>query len=89
MSPYDIKITDFLIKGENTLSIILHGTNRNIFGPHHHIKGENNYVGCNTFKGIKGYEDAIVNYDLTMEDTWTDDYSFVPFGCGQIEIITK
>ncbi len=88
-SPYEIKITEFLIKGENTISVILHGTNRNIFGPHHHIKGENNFVGCNTFKGIRGYEDSIVNYDLTQEDTWTDEYSFVPFGCGLIEIITK
>ncbi len=89
MAPYEAQITNFLEKGENTVSIILHGTNRNIFGPHHHIKGENNFVGCNTFKGLKGYEDFIVNYDLISDDTWTDDYSFVPFGCGQIEILTK
>ena len=89
LSPYEKQIDGFLQKGDNTISVILHGTNRNIFGPHHHIKGENNYVGCNTFKGIRSYEDYIVNYDIVTDNTWTDDYSFVPFGCEGIEIITK
>ena len=48
------------------------------------MKGENNYVGPNTFKGIYGYEDKIVNPDITQETTWTQRYSFVPFGCGGV-----
>ena len=70
--------------GENQVEVLLLGTNRNLLGPHHHMKGENNYVGPNTFKGIYGYEDKIVNPDITQETTWTQRYSFVPFGCGGV-----
>ncbi len=88
MSPYCVDITDMLYDGHNHITIILHGTNRNILGPHHHIKGENNFVGVNTFKGTRGYEDSIVNYDLQTDNTWSDNYAFVEFGCNSIELIT-
>lgn len=89
MEPYITEITDYLKEGENIISVILHGTNRNIFGPHHHVKGENKFVGCNTFKGKKGYEDAMFNFELEGEETWTDEYSFVVFGCDEIMVITE
>lgn len=89
MNPYVIELSEILQPGENLVQLILYGTNRNLLGPHHHIKGENLFVGCNTFKGQKGYEDTMFNYELESEDTWTDDYSFVAFGCDKIELITK
>lgn len=84
MAPYEGDLTDMLEEGMNTVEIRLLGTNRNLMGPHHHIKGENNYVGPNTFKGVYGYEDKIVNPDVDTDETWTDRYSFVPFGCKEI-----
>lgn len=84
--PYRIDLTENLRTGENKVELILYGTNRNLLGPHHHQKGENLFVGCNTFKGEKGYEDSLFYFDLG-KDTWTDDYSFVPFGCDGVEII--
>mgnify|MGYP000731251033 CR=1 FL=1 len=89
MEPFITEITELLHKGDNHICIIIHGTNRNIFGPHHHVKGENNFVGCNTFNGIRGYEDSIVNYELSENSTWTDAYAFVELGCGKIKLITK
>lgn len=89
MPPYRIDLTEYLEEGENDVSLILHGTNRNLLGPHHHVKGENLFVGCNTFKGKKGYEDTMFNFELEGEETWSDDYSFVPFGCDRIELITE
>ena len=84
MEPYETDLTEMLVDGENQVEVLLLGTNRNLLGPHHHMKGENNYVGPNTFKGIYGYEDKIVNHDITQETTWTQRYSFVPFGCGGV-----
>jgi hypothetical protein len=89
MAPYELEISDLLKEGKNNLEITFLGNNRNLLGPHHHFKGENNYVGPNTFKGFYGYEDKIVNPDVTVNDTWTDRYSFVAFGCGNIYIIEK
>jgi hypothetical protein len=89
MEPYEIEITDNLKEGNNTIYVVLHGTNRNILGPHHHVKGENNFVGCNTFKGVKGYEDIFFNFDLEGDNTWIDEYSFVPFGCKEIIVRTE
>lgn len=76
-------LSDYLHEGYNELELVLYSSNRNVLGPHHHIKGEVDFVGGNTFKGIKGFEDSILNPALPA-DTWTDRYSFVPFGIGEI-----
>lgn len=80
-----IEITQWLSKGNNTIVLTVLGHNRNLLGPHHHKKHNPIFVGPSTFNGRKGFED-FVNPELLTEDTWTDDYSFVPFGCGAIEI---
>lgn len=90
MSPYTVELTDYLVEGENTVIIRLLGSNRNILGPHHHIKGEMLYTGPNTFVGKYGYEDELVNFDVQPnQSTWSDAYHFVDFGCGKIEIIKE
>jgi hypothetical protein len=86
LSPFEADITTMLNDGVNDIDFVLHGTNRNLLGPHHHISGENNFVGPNTFKGRRGYEDHIVNPDIQTNDTWTDSYSFVDFGCEGIYV---
>lgn len=47
-SPYKADITTLLKTGDNKIRIKAFGTNRNILGPHHHVKGENNFVGVHT-----------------------------------------
>lgn len=84
MSPFKADLTPMLRDGENHVEVILYGTNRNLLGPHHHCKGEVCFVGPNTFKGVRGYEDSVVSPDIDFEDTWTDTYSFQPFGVKEI-----
>lgn len=85
VSPLTANITPYLTQERNTLKIIARGHNRNLLGPHHHIKGQCYFVGLNTFKGVRGYED-FVSPEITQESTWTDDYSFVPFRLGDVTL---
>lgn len=80
-----LDITEALLPGENTVTVRLLGHNRNLLGPHHHIKGETTIVGPDTFEGRRGFED-FVSPDVREENTWTDSYHFIPFGCGRIKI---
>ena len=83
-----IDITELLTDGENTITVKLLGHNRNLLGPHHHIKGETGMVGPDTFEGQFGFED-FVSPEIKTENTWTDDYHFVPFGCSGIRVIEE
>ncbi len=78
-----LEITEFLTVGDNEVIIRLSGHNRNLLGPHHHIKGWNFFVGPDTFKGEKGWEDFIYP-EIKSSSTWTDEYSFVRFSAGCI-----
>ncbi|MDO4284446.1 MAG: hypothetical protein Q4C60_03835 [Eubacteriales bacterium] len=89
MEPYTLDITEMLQEGENEVELILHGTNRNLLGPHHQIQGEDLFIGGNSFKGIRGWEAAFFHYELEEESLWTDTYAFVPFGCGRIQVIRE
>lgn len=84
----EIDITDMLEIGKNVIKVILTGSNRNLFGPHHHIKGEVDVVGPDTFTGVYGFED-FVSPDINGGSTWTDSYNFMPFGCEGFYIIRK
>ena len=87
--PFTVDLTELLSDGENEAELILHGTNRNLLGAHHHIQGEDLMISEDSFKGIKGGVDDFFHYEMDGPDTWTDDYSFVPFGCGRIRVIGK
>lgn len=78
-----VDLTDYLSYGDNKLRIELRGSNRNLLGPHHHITGEPNFVGPDTFVGVYGFEDFITP-EVSGGSTYTDNYSFVPFGIGKI-----
>ncbi len=55
-------------------------------GPHHHKQGKLYSVGPHSFEGVWGIAD-VWSPDLPQgKSTWTDEYSFVPFGIGQIFI---
>lgn len=79
-------ISEITMVGNNTVKVTLLGSNRNVFGPHHHICGENFFVGPDTFKGEKGFED-FVSPQITDKSTKKDGYSFIPFGSEGYEII--
>lgn len=81
----ELDITEFLKKGNNEIAVVLCGTNRNLLGPHHHYEGELNFVGVNTFKGTRGYEDEVMNIDPPT-NTFTTDYAFVDFSFGDVFI---
>jgi len=82
----ELDITPFMSERENHLKIILFGTNRNLLGPHHHCKGEIDFIGNESFDGILNWTDFF-SPDLTEPSTWTDRYSFIPFGMDGCEIV--
>lgn len=84
----EVRITSYLSEGENDITIIAKGHNRNLMGPHHHIRGDVHFVGPHTFEGVKGFED-FMNADIKDNCTWTDKYAFVPFGIYDIQVIRK
>lgn len=82
-APYELDITEYTVRGENTLEVVVYGSNRNLLGPHHHIKGNPHFVGVPTFMGTKGFTDFIYP-DIVEGNTHTDKYSFVKFVGGRI-----
>lgn len=84
-APYEADITDFVSDGENTLTYQVFASNRNLFGPHHHIDGECYNVGPESFTGKwswverKSEADATEIFDMN-KSFWTDSYCFVEFG---------
>lgn len=85
-SPPEVSLKGSLIRDENVLEIRLVGNDRNLLGPHHHIKGELNFVGVDSFKGVYGWED-FVNSDVGGSSTWTDDYHFGFFRLGPVLLL--
>ena len=84
-----LDITPYLNKGINKIRIELAGSNRNLFGPFHHIKGEPIFVGPSTFSGIAGFEDFVSPEIKLGMNTYTDSYSFVPFGIKKVVLTVE
>lgn len=82
-----IDISNAVIEGENKVTVRLLGHNRNLLGPHHHIKGVPAIVGPDTFEGRFGFEDFVSPDIDSKSETWDNGYYFVPFGCEEIKII--
>jgi len=88
-APWEADLTDFLIDGENTITLILYGSNRNMLGPHHHIDGEPFNVGPGSFTGewswVEKQSEAIPATEADKKrNYWDTRYAFVPFGLGEI-----
>ncbi len=84
-APYEADITEAAVEGENLITLKFYASNRNLFGPHHHINGECYNVGPESFTGKWSWvertseADATEIYDMD-KDFWTDTYCFVEFG---------
>ena len=84
-APYEADITDAAKEGENILTIRLYASNRNLLGPHHHIKGECYNVGPESFTGKWSWVERESEAEATdiadkTINYWTDSYCFVKFG---------
>ncbi len=69
--PYELDITKYVRNGLNEISIVIVGTLRNTLGPLHHLKGDPQWIGPETFRD---------------ERMWIDRYMLKPFGIDGIEI---
>lgn len=88
VAPFNHDITTYLNQGENNLKLEIFSSARNLFGPHHHIKGRHNYVGHTVFKGYTEFEDPVVFPEISGKNTWTDDISVAPLGIKNLRLTT-
>jgi hypothetical protein len=84
-APWEIDITHYVHEGENTITMTLYASNRNMLGPHHHISGENYSVGPQSFEGVFSWcerpsEAVAIDRSLVDKSYWKDSYTFVRFG---------
>ncbi len=84
-APWEADLTPFLADGENRITLILYGSNRNMLGPHHHRAGEPFSVGPDSFTGKWSWVEKATEADATNDEDrsrnlWDDRYAFVPFG---------
>ena len=87
-APYEVDITDVALEGENKITLHLFASNRNLFGPHHHINGECFNVGPDSFTGKWSWVERDSESDATdiadrTKNYWNDAYCFVEFGVGK------
>lgn len=64
-APYETDILPYLKEGTNLITLEITGTDRNLFGPHHHPNGELFHLGPMHFTDFEG---------------WLDSYCLVKFG---------
>ncbi len=84
-APFDVDITNYVVKGINRLMLKLYSGNRNLLGPHHHVKGEVYNVGPDSFTGRWSWvEKESEAKPATKQERemsyWSDRYCFVCFG---------
>lgn len=84
-APFEADITEAAKDGENLIEIEFFASNRNLFGPHHHIKGECYNVGPESFTGRWSWVERESEADATElidvnKSFWTDTYCFVEVG---------
>lgn len=82
----EIDVTSYLREGSNQITVIAGGHNRNLMGPHHHVRGQLNFVAPGSFTGHKSLGD-VTTPEIQSGNVWTNNYSFVPFGVRQIELL--
>ena len=84
-APYGADITEAAKDGDNLIRLEVFASNRNLFGPHHHIDGECYNVGPDSFTGRWSWVERTSEADATDiadrdKNYWTDAYCFVEFG---------
>ena len=78
-------LSDYLVEGENLLTIKLMNSNRNLLGPHHLPGDPDPYgLGPGTFSLYGAWNDED---QLGTSRAYCDDYAFVDFGIDSLELI--
>ncbi|MBQ2923391.1 MAG: hypothetical protein IJE60_09990 [Tyzzerella sp.] len=83
----EVDITPYLQTGTNEITVVAGGHNRNLMGPHHHVRGQLHFVAPGSFTGHKSLGD-VTTPEIKSGNVWTNHYSFAPFGINKIEIVT-
>lgn len=83
----EIDITSWLQPGTNQITVIAGGHNRNLMGPHHHVRGQLYFVAPGSFTGHRSLGD-VTTPEIKSGSVWTDHYSFAPFGISRIELLS-
>ena len=85
--PYEADVTGLLKPGNNTITVSVTNSLRNLMGPHHHKVGELTSVGPQSFSGEstwtspeKGDSDWYNKRLKGEAKIWRDDYYMVPLG---------
>ena len=97
-SPWEVDITDALINGNNSISVTLINSLRNLLGPHHNAEGElislspDSFTGRSTWTTRRPgendwYERRLMGPDST--NIWRDDYCIIPFGLLEDPVIVE
>jgi hypothetical protein len=97
-SPWEVDITDALADGDNTISVTLINSLRNLLGPHHNAEGElislspDSFTGRSTWTTRRPgendwYERRLMGPDST--NIWRDDYCIIPFGLLEDAVIVE
>ena len=63
MAPNELRIDDFVKKGENTVRVVIYGSLKNLLGPHHNVQ-ERGIVTPWSFKYAPATQASGINYDL-------------------------
>lgn len=82
---FSCDITNYINDGANKIMLKLFASNRNLLGPHHHIKGECYSVGPLSFTGRFSWaeresEAVVITPEMRKQNFWQNEYSFVTFG---------
>lgn len=72
--PFEADVTD-AVRAGRTLKLTLVNTRRNVFGPMHVLPAECRVCGPEHF--------------VTDGDQWSDSYTFVPAGLGEVEFVSE
>jgi hypothetical protein len=71
------ELAPYLREGENSITLTLCFSNRNLFGPHHRMTAEPNFVGPNNFTFEKCWKNGYC-------ERFREDYSFIKWGIGDL-----
>ena len=72
--PFEADVTG-AVRAGRTLKLTLVNTRRNVFGPMHVLPAECRVCGPEHF--------------VTDGDQWSDSYTFVPAGLGEVEFVSE
>lgn len=95
-APFEADITEYAKRGNNSISVKMVNSLRNLLGPHHQQRAELTRTGPYSFSGTGGFPDPGGDknwYDLRKRSEpmrlWTDTYYHIPFGFVNSPVIIE